>query len=48
MLLARGDLTIVLPDFPMPAADAWIVSTSQRYRSLAVQTVLQGLVDANI
>lgn len=44
--IARGDLTVVLNEFPMPAADAWIVSTSQRYKSLAVQTVLNGLVSA--
>ncbi|SEI54284.1 DNA-binding transcriptional regulator, LysR family [Sphingobium sp. AP50] len=44
--IARGDLTVVLNEFPMPAADAWIVSTSKRYKSLAVQTVLNGLVDA--
>lgn len=44
--VARGDLTVVLPDHPMPAADAWIVSTAQRYKSPAVQAVLNGLVGA--
>lgn len=44
--LARGELSVVLPDYPMPRADAWIVSTAQRYKSLSVQTVLNDLGSA--
>lgn len=44
--LGRGMLIAVLGDYPLPAADAWIVSTAQRYKSLAVQTVLNELVGA--
>ncbi|MDF0490350.1 LysR family transcriptional regulator [Sphingomonas sp. H39-1-10] len=44
--LERGVLIRLLPDYPMEQADAWIVSSPQRYRSLAVQTVLNYLVGA--
>jgi len=44
--LAQGALVHLLPEYPMEPADAWIVSSPQRYRSLAVQTVLNYLVEA--
>lgn len=44
--LEQGGLVRLLPGFPMEQADAWIVSSRQRYRSLAVQTVLKYLVEA--
>lgn len=44
--LRMGRLVPLLPQYPVEQADAWIVSSQQRYRSLAVQTVLQHLVDA--
>jgi DNA-binding transcriptional LysR family regulator len=44
--LEQGDLVHLLADYPMQQADAWIVSSPQRYRSLAVQTVLNYLVGA--
>lgn len=44
--LEQGILIQLLPDYPMQQADAWIVSSPQRYRSLAVQTVLNYLVGA--
>lgn len=45
--LERGSLIRLLPEYPMEPADAWIVSSPQRYRSLAVQTVLNFLVGAS-
>ncbi len=36
----------LLPEYPIEQADAWIVSSPLRYRSLAVQTVLNYLVAA--
>ena len=42
--LEQGGLVRLLPEYPMEQADAWIVSSPQRYRSLAVQTVLNYLV----
>jgi DNA-binding transcriptional LysR family regulator len=42
--LEQGALVRLLPEYPMEQADAWIVSSSQRYKSLAVQTVLNYLV----
>lgn len=44
--LRAGELVRLLADDPMEDADAWIVSSRQRYRSLAVQTVLDHLADA--
>lgn len=44
--LEKGVLIQLLPDYPMEQADVWIVSSPQRYRSLAVQTVLNYLVRA--
>lgn len=44
--LEQGGLVRLLPEYPMEQADAWIVSSPQRYRSLAVQTVLNYLVGA--
>jgi len=44
--LEQGSLIRLLPEYPMEPADAWIVSSPQRYRSLAVQTVLNYLVGA--
>lgn len=44
--LETGALTPILPDHPMQQADAWIVSSAQRYRSLAVHTVLNHLAGA--
>lgn len=44
--LAQGSLVRLLPEYRLKQADAWIVSSPQRYRSLAVQTVLNYLVDA--
>ena len=44
--LEQGALVHLLPEYPMEPADAWIVSSPQRYRSLAVQTVLNYLVEA--
>jgi DNA-binding transcriptional LysR family regulator len=44
--LKEGRLVHILPDHPLEAAEAWVVSSKQRYRSLAVQTVLNHLVDA--
>jgi DNA-binding transcriptional LysR family regulator len=44
--LEQGTLVHLLPEYPMEQADAWIVSSPQRYRSLAVQTVLNYLVGA--
>ena len=44
--LEQGALVRLLPEYPMEQADAWIVSSPQRYRSLAVQTVLNYLVGA--
>lgn len=41
--LEQGTLVRLLADSPMEQADAWIVSGRQRYRSLAVQTVLTHL-----
>jgi DNA-binding transcriptional LysR family regulator len=41
--LEEGALVRLLSDDPMEAADAWIVSSAQRYRSLAVQTVMTHL-----
>jgi len=45
--LEQGSLIRLLPEYPMEPADAWIVSSPQRYRSLAVQTVLNYLVGAS-
>ena len=42
--LEQGALVPLLPELPMEQADAWIISSPQRYRSLAVQTVLSYLV----
>lgn len=42
--LEQGALVRLLPEHPMEQADAWIISSPQRYRSLAVQTVLNYLV----
>lgn len=42
--LEQGGLVHILPEYPIEQADAWIVSSAQRYRSLAVQTVLNYLV----
>lgn len=44
--LAQGSLVRLLPEYGLKQADAWIVSSPQRYRSLAVQTVLNYLVEA--
>lgn len=44
--LKQGILCKILPDYPPEQADAWIVTSRQRYRSLAVQTVLNDLVEA--
>lgn len=44
--LADGHLVQVLPDYHMAQADAWIVTSQQRYRSLAVQTVVNYLVSS--
>ena len=44
--LEQGRLVRLLPEHPMEREDAWIVSSAQRYRSLAVQTVLNSLVEA--
>ena len=44
--LEQGGLVRLLPEYPMEQADAWIVSSAQHYRSLAVQTVLNYLVEA--
>src|SRR5258708_984211 len=44
--LEQGSLIRLLPEYPIEQADAWIVSSPQRYRSLAVQTVLNYLVAA--
>lgn len=44
--LEQGILCKILPDYPPEQADAWIVTSRQRYRSLAVQTVLNDLVSA--
>ncbi len=44
--LRKGGLVQLLADYPMEQADAWIVSGRQRYRSLAVQTVLNHLATA--
>jgi len=44
--LEQGRLVRLLPEHPMEREDAWIVSSAQRYRSLAVQTVLNYLVEA--
>ena len=44
--LEHGSLVRLLPEHPMEREDAWIVSSAQRYRSLAVQTVLNYLVEA--
>lgn len=44
--LEQGRLVRLLPEYPMEQADAWIVTSPQRYRSLAVQTVLNYLVGA--
>ncbi len=44
--LEQGGLVRLLPEHPMEREDAWIVSSAQRYRSLAVQTVLNSLVEA--
>ncbi|WP_050750747.1 LysR family transcriptional regulator [Paramagnetospirillum magneticum] len=44
--LDLGTLIHLLPEYPMEQADAWIVSSPQRYRSLAVQTVLNYLAGA--
>jgi DNA-binding transcriptional LysR family regulator len=45
--LEHGTLVQLLPEYPMEPADAWIVSSPDRYRSLAVQTVLDYLVGAS-
>ncbi len=45
--LEQGSLIRLLPEYPMEPADAWIVSSPQRYRSLAVQTDLNNLVGAS-
>lgn len=45
--LKQGRLVRLLPEYPMEEADAWIVSSHQRYRSLAVQTILNYLVGAS-
>ena len=45
--LEQGSLIRLLPEYSMEQADAWIVSSAQRYRSLAVQTVLNYLVGAS-
>ncbi len=45
--LEHRALIRLLPDYPMEPADAWIVSSPDRYRSLAVQTVLDYLVGAS-
>lgn len=45
--LAQGTLIHLLPEYPIEQADAWIVSSPQRYRSLAVQTVLNYLAGAS-
>lgn len=44
--LEHGTLIHLLQEYPMEQADAWIVSSPQRYRSLAVQTVLNYLAEA--
>lgn len=44
--LEQGRLVRLLPEHPMEREDAWIVSSAQRYRSLAVQTVLNYLEEA--
>ena len=44
--LEQGRLVRLLLEHPMEREDAWIVSSAQRYRSLAVQTVLNYLVEA--
>ena len=44
--LEQGRLVRLLPEHPMEREDAWIVSSAQRYRSLAVQTVLNYRVEA--
>jgi DNA-binding transcriptional LysR family regulator len=44
--LEKGSLVRLLPEYPLEQANAWIASNSQRYRSLAVQTVLNYLVSA--
>ena len=41
--LKQGALIRLLPNYPMEQTDAWMVSSPQRYRSLAVQTVLDYL-----
>lgn len=44
--LRTGRLIPLMPQYPVEQADAWIVTSPQRYKSLAVQTVMQHLVDA--
>jgi len=44
--LEQRRLVELLPKYPAERADAWILSSPQRYRSLAVQTVLNYLVGA--
>jgi DNA-binding transcriptional LysR family regulator len=44
--LEQGGLVRLLPEYPMEQADVWIVSSHQRYRSLAVQTVMNYLLGA--
>ena len=44
--LHRAQLIRILPDRELEEADAWIVSSRQRYRSAAVQAVLNFLVAA--
>ena len=44
--LEQGSLVRLLREHPMEREDAWVVSSAQRYRSLAVQTVLNYLVEA--
>lgn len=42
--LKQGSLVRLLPDYPMEQSHVWIVSSPQRYRSLAVQTVMNHLL----
>lgn len=42
--LERGSLVRLLPEYSMEQADVWVVSSAQRYRSLAVQTVMRCLL----
>lgn len=44
--LEQGSLVHLLPEYPMAQADVWIVSSRQRYRSLAVQAVMNYLLEA--